>query len=160
VVFVRYQDGVVSIIVLYVDDFTLVCEDINVILCDKEALKKAYNMTDLSKLMYILSMHIMQDHKAGWIKLLQQCYIKDILECFGKSNVHPISTPALTNKHLTKLTSPEIDVKSFQCALGAIMYLMLGTQPNIAYTIRALGRHAATPGDEHQWALNQVFHYL
>ena len=57
-VFVRYRDCVVSIIVLYVDDFTLVCEDINIILHDKEALKAAYNMTDLGKLMYILGMHI------------------------------------------------------------------------------------------------------
>jgi hypothetical protein len=115
-VFVRYQDGVVSIIVLYVDNFTLVCEDINIILCNKEALKKAYNMTDLGKLTYILGIHIMQDCKAGQIELSQQCYIKDILKRFSKSNVCPISTPVLTNKHLTKLTSPKIDIKSFQCS--------------------------------------------
>lgn len=36
----------VSIIVLYVDDFTMVCKDLKVILYDKEALLKAYNMTD------------------------------------------------------------------------------------------------------------------
>ena len=63
-VFIYYQDSVVSIIVLYVDNFTLVCEDINIILHDKEALKTAYNMTDLSKLTYILGMHIKWDHKA------------------------------------------------------------------------------------------------
>jgi hypothetical protein len=90
-VFVRYRDGVVSIIVLYVDDFTLVCEDINVILRDKEALKKAYNMTDLGELTYILGMHIMRDRKAGRIELSQQRYIEDILERYGKSDVRPIS---------------------------------------------------------------------
>jgi hypothetical protein len=92
----------------------------------------------------------MRDCKAGQIELLQQCYIEDILKCFGKSDVHPISTPALTNEHLTKLTSPKIDVKSFQHALGPIMYPMLGTRPDIAYAVGALRRHAATPGDEHQ----------
>ena len=126
-VFIHYQDGVVSIIVLYVDDFTLVCEDINVILRDKEALKAAYNMTDLGKLTYILGMHIKRDRKAGQIELSQERYIEDILERYGKSDVRPINTPALTNEHLSKLMAPEIDVKSFQCALGAIMYLMLGT---------------------------------
>ena len=70
VVFVCYQDSVVSIIVLYINDFTLVCKDINVILRNKEALKAAYNMTNLGKLMYILSMHIKRDHKARWIELL------------------------------------------------------------------------------------------
>ena len=159
-VFICYWDGVVSIIVLYVDDFTLVCENINVILRDKEALKTAYNMTDLSELMYILSMHIMQDHKAGQTELLQECYIEDILEHYGKSDVHPINTPVLTNEHLSKLTTPEIDVKLFQHALGAIMYPMLGTWPDLAYTVRALKRYAATPSNKHQWALNWVFCYL
>ena len=69
-VFVCYQDGIVSIIVLYIDDFTLVCKDIKVILCDKEALKAAYNMTDLGKLTYILGIHVKRDQKARRIELL------------------------------------------------------------------------------------------
>ena len=121
---------------------------------DKEALKAAYNMTDLSKLTYILGMHIKRDRKVGRIELSQERYIEDILERYGKSDAHPINTPALTNEHLSKLIAPEIDVKSFQHALGAIMYPMLGTRPDLAYAVGALGRHAATPGDEHQRALD------
>jgi hypothetical protein len=49
------------------------------------------------------------------------------LEHFGKTGVCPINTPALANEHLHKLNSPEIDAKSYQRALGAIMYPMLGT---------------------------------
>ena len=64
-VFIRYQDGIMSIIVLYVDNFTLVCKDIKVILCNKKALKVAYNMTDLGKLTYILGIHVKRDWKAG-----------------------------------------------------------------------------------------------
>jgi len=153
-VFVCYRDGIISIIILYVDDFTLVCEDIEVILRDKEALKKAYNMTDLGKLTYILGIHVKRDRKAGRIELSQQRYIEEILERYGKANIRLINTPALTNEHLTKLTSPEIDVKSYQRALGAIMYPMLSTHPDIAYAVGALGRHAATPGEEHQRTLD------
>jgi len=54
------------------------------------------------------------------------------------------------NKHLTKLTSPETNIKSYQCALGAIMYPMLGTCLDLTYAIGALGRHAANPGEEHE----------
>ena len=145
-----------------VDDFTLVSEDINVILRTKEALKAAYNMIDLGELTYILGMHIKRDRKAGWIELPQERYIEDILESYGKPDVRQISTPALTNEHLTKLTTLEIDVKSLQRALGAIVYPMLGTRPDLAYfqAVGALGRHAATPGDEHQRALDRVFRHL
>ena len=120
-VFIRYQDGIVSIIVLYVDDFTLVCKDIEIIMKDKETLNKVYNMTDLGELTYILSMHVKWDRQAGHIELSQLRYIKEILERYGKSDVTPISTPTLTNQHLTKLQSPDVDTKSYQRALSALM---------------------------------------
>ena len=40
------------------------------------------------------------------------------------------------------------------------MYPMLGTHPDLTYAIRALGQHTATPGEEHQQALDRVFRYL
>jgi hypothetical protein len=40
------------------------------------------------------------------------------------------------------------------------MYPMLGTRPDLAYTVAALGRHAACPGNEHQHALDRAFRYL
>jgi len=74
------------------------------------------------------------------------------------SNSHPISTPALPNEHLVKLSSPEVDDKSYQCS--SLMYPMLGTRPDLGYTIAALGHHAANPGPDHQHALEHVFRYL
>ena len=87
-------------------------------------------------------------------------YIEDILQRFGKSDLRPISTPAITNEHLTKLSSPKIDARLYQSAIGALMYPMLGTRPDIAYAVGALGRHAANPGPKHQHALDRLFHYL
>jgi len=149
-VFICLQDGKLSIIALYVDNFTMACKDLEIILHDKEELKKHYSMMDLGEISYILGMLITWDHKAGRIDLSQQKYIEEILQCFGKTDVHPISTPALMNKHLTKLTSPETNIKSYQRALGAIMYPMLGTCLDLTYAIGALGRHAANPGEEHE----------
>jgi len=68
-VFVHLQDGKLSIIALYVDDFTMACKDLEVILCDKKELKKHYSMTDLGEISYILGMHITWDRKAGHIDL-------------------------------------------------------------------------------------------
>jgi hypothetical protein len=64
-VFVRFQDGVISIILLYVNDFTMVCRDIKVINGDKDALMEVYNMTDLGEIAYILGIQVIQDHEAG-----------------------------------------------------------------------------------------------
>jgi len=76
------------------------------------------------------------------------------------SNSRPISTPALPNECLIKLSSPKVNTKSYQRALGSLMYPMLGTRPDLSYAIAALGRHAANPGPDHQRALKRVFQYL
>jgi hypothetical protein len=101
------------------------CKYLEIINQDKESLQKYYQMTDLGELTWILGIHVTRDRSAGWITLSQEKYIEEILERFGKSDVRPISTPALPNEHLEKLTSPEMDVKSYQSAIGALMYPML-----------------------------------
>ena len=159
-VFTRTTEGPTSIIALYVDDITMVCRDLDSIQQDKAALQKQYQMTDLGEIAWILGMHVTRDRKAGWIALSQEKFSREILERFGKSDVRPISTPTLANKHLTKLKSAEVDVKQYQRAIGALMYPMLGTHPDFPYTIAALGRHAAMPGPDHQRTLDWAFRYL
>jgi hypothetical protein len=70
-VFVRFKDGLVSIVVIYVDDFTMVCKDIKLIENDNEALMK-YDMTDFGEIAYILGIHVNRDREAGRIELSQQ----------------------------------------------------------------------------------------
>jgi hypothetical protein len=159
-VFTRVRSGALSILALYVDDITMACKSLEVINQDKEQLKKHYEMTDLGEIAWILGVHVMRDRHAGWIALSQEKYALEILERFGKSDVRPISTPTLANEHLTKIDSPEVDVQQYQRAVGALMYLMLGTRPDLAYTVAALGRHSACPGKEHERALDHAFRYL
>jgi hypothetical protein len=104
--------------------------------------------------------NITRDRDAGWIALSQERYINDVLERLGKADIRPISTPAVPNEHLLKLDSPETNVKAYQSAIGALMYPMLGTRPDLAYTVAALGRHAANPSEEHLRALDRAFRYL
>jgi hypothetical protein len=40
------------------------------------------------------------------------------------------------------------------------MYAMLGTRPDIAYSVGALSQYSANPGKEHLAAVNRVFRYL
>jgi hypothetical protein len=159
-VFTRAGGDAPSIIALYVDDITMVASDLASIDRDKEALKRSYEMTDLGELSWILGMHISRDRTAGWIAVSQEKYSLEILQRFDKSDSRPVSTPALANEHLKKLDNAEIEPKSYQSALGALMYPMLGTCPDLAYTVAALGRHAATPGADHQRALDRAFRYL
>jgi len=161
VVFVRPSPDITpDIITLYVDDMGQISESLECILQDKVELSKHYQMTDLGKMSWILGIRVDRDREKGTIALSQENFIKEILERHGMSDSCPISTPALANEHLAKLESPEISAKSYQRALGALMYPMLGTHPDLGYAIAALGHHATNPGPDHQRALERVFRYL
>jgi hypothetical protein len=69
-VFVRMH-GTLSIIVLYVDDITMVLKDLKGINQDKAALRESYEMTDLGDISWILGMHVTCDRNTGWIAISQ-----------------------------------------------------------------------------------------
>jgi hypothetical protein len=99
-VFVHPSDKIPDIITLYVDDMGLISESLECILQDKEALRQFYQMTNLSEMGWILGIRIIRDREKGTLILSQEKFIKKILEHYGMSNSHPISTPALPNEHL------------------------------------------------------------
>ena len=159
-VYTRDEGDALSILALYVDDITMVAKSMATIDRDKAALKRAYEMTDLGEISWILGMHVSRDRAAGRISISQEKYSRETLTRFAKESIRPISTPTLANEHLRKITVAEIEPKTYQSALGALMYPMLGSRPDLAYTVAALGRHAATPGPDHQRALDRAFRYL
>ncbi len=149
-----------DIISTYVDDMGLISESLECINQDKEALRHHYEMTNLGEMGWILSIRVTHDREKHTILLSQKKFINKTLERYGMQNSCPISSPTLANEHLLKLTSPAIDAKAYQWALGSLMYPMLATQPDLTYTIAALGRHATNPGPNHQHALDCIFRYL
>ncbi len=125
-VFTR-ADLSMSTIALYMDDITMVSKDLQKINKDKEALKQKYEMTDLGELNWILGIRVTWDRHVGTIALSQEKFAEEVLERFEKTGLHPISTPALANEHMTKLTFPEVDLKNYQQAVSVLMYLMIAT---------------------------------
>ena len=50
--------------------------------------------------------------------------------------------------------------KLYQQMLGCLMYAMVCTRPDLAYSVGALAQHSAAPGPEHISAIKRVFRYL
>ena len=63
---------------------------------------------------------------------------------------------------LPNLTEPKVDISEYQRCIGSLMYLMVCTRPNIAYSVGVLSRHVACPGRIHMQAvkLSQKVTYL
>ena len=65
-----------------------------------------------------------------------------------------------SNTHLPVLSEAEINVTEYQRCIGSLMYLMVCTQPDIAYSVGVLSCHVAVPGHAHIQAIKWIFCYL
>ena len=83
---------------------------------------------------------------------LDQCaYLDKVLECFSMINAKSAPTPLPSNwvPQLTKgKASPEL-LRNFQSIIGSLLYLMIGTHPDIAYAVTSLAKFSANPSQDH-----------
>jgi len=66
-------------------------------------------------------------------------------------NAKSTSTPLPAGYYAAKNTEP-VDAElcsCFQTVIGSLLYLMLGTRPDIAFAVTHLLRHAANPSQDH-----------
>jgi len=149
-------------ILLYVDDI-LLCAQGNIMAhLDevKTALKSKYQITDLGPAQQYLGIAIRQSPTQ--IVLSQAPYVLTLLKRFGLQNCNGHHTP-LEPGSRTKMESsplPFADIKTYQAIVGGIMYLMLATRPNLAYSISVLSKHAANPQEHHLGMAKRVLRYL
>src|SRR5260370_40006292 len=113
-------------------------------------------MKDLGPIHWFLGLEIIHDRPHHLITISQGQYVTDIVSHFSFSDSCPISTPIAVNLKLPILDTLEIDVWDYQSQIRSIMYVMLGTQPNIAYTIGMLSQYSANPSASHLMAVNQL----
>jgi hypothetical protein len=107
----------------------------------KAQLSREFEMKDLGQLEHFLGMRISRQN--GGISIDQNGYIRQILERFGMEASKPVSTPIATGSRLVgvdhnaeEAASPSTtDIKEYQTMVGSLMYGMLCTRADLAFTI-------------------------
>ena len=115
---------------------------------------------DLGEVKEFLRMHVTCKNQA--IMLDQRAYLDKALEHFSMTNAKSVPTPLPSNwvpKVAEGKASPEL-LRSFQSIIGSILYLMIGTRPDIAYAVTKLVQFAANPSQEHLNSAKYICHYL
>ena len=124
-------------------------------------------MKDLGEISSYLGIAIRRNRADRIIFLNQFKYIEDILKKYGMENTASIKTPMDVNMKLTKDMCPktqeefeEIEEIPYQSAIESLMYLILGTQPDIAYAVGVLNQFNSCYRKQHWQAVKRVFRYL
>ena len=168
-VYVRHQGDDVLYIVLYVDDLLLIGSSLAEVKQLKTDLSARFEMTDLGEAEYVLGLQLTRNRRARTLSLSQSDYIRRLLERYGMSDCNKAPTPIPTGLRLSKNDCPAkkpatpllVDGKhTYASVVGAVMYAMLGTRPDLAFAIGLLTRFNSNPGQANVGALKRVLRYL
>lgn len=120
-------------------------------------------MTDPGPCQYYLGIRIRRHRPTKTIYSDQQGYIDKILAMHGMTNCKGADTPMT----LQKLHQPDPgwefpkpDKHRYQSAVGSLMYLMMGTRPDISYAMSYVSRYSSNLTPEQEQAINKIFRYL
>ena len=158
---------VIFYISVYVDDFLLFSNSVSKMNELKKTLARLYEMKDLGEAEYILGIQIERDRPHRRISICQTGYIQTLLEKFNMTGCKTAYTPLEPGTKLSKADAPSNPIEKeamkaipYQSAVGAIMYCMLGTRPDIAFAITALSQFCSNYGRTHWEAVKRVLRYL
>ncbi|KAJ9541534.1 hypothetical protein OSB04_028040 [Centaurea solstitialis] len=140
-VYTKFSGSIVTFLVLYVDDILLIGNDVPTLQSVKSWLSKCFQMKDLGEAAYILGIKIYRNRSKRLIGLSQSTYIDKILKKFrmdeSKKGFIPMQHGIVLSKTQCLVSSQDQDkMKSvpYASAIGSIMYAMLCTRPDIAYS--------------------------
>jgi hypothetical protein len=156
--YIRERGGRKLILVIYVDDGLLAATDQREMEIFIEELKCELKIVS-KKADYFLGLEI--EHEEKFIKIHQKTYAKKILERFNFSECKPVSTSMLKG---TEISTSEKDNQAqkfpYRQAVGALMYLMRGTRPDLAYSVGFISRTLENPTREDVIRVKRVFRYI
>jgi transposase InsO family protein len=149
------------IICTYVDDFLLFGHDKAAIEVLKQQLFSTFKMESLGPCSYFLGMRITRDRDRGRINICQDAYIDRVAKRFdlaeGDTCTTPVDASQLVNLVSSKEQATPQEITRYQQAIGSMMYAMLQTRPDIAFTVSILSRFNANPSATHwRYALETI----
>jgi hypothetical protein len=102
------------------------------------------------------------DNRDGKTYLDQILYLKKVLKHFGMTDAKVATTPLPTGykpEPFEGTTTTGLQ-SQYQSVIGSLLYLMLGTHPDIAFAVTQMAKFAANPSAEHLNKAMYIMRYL
>lgn len=154
-------------LLLYVDDILIASKNKEEVKALKILLSSEFEMKDLGDAKKILGMEIERDRVNGRLWISQEGYLRRVLSNFKMDQCKPTATPMGVHFKLSTPSDKEYQEKvesmkniPYQSAVGSIMYAMIGTRPDLAYSVGLISRFMSKPLHEHWSAVKWVLRYI
>ena len=158
--YVRKTSSYIIVIGLYADDLLIAGSNKSEIDKLKGELSSRFEMKDLGCASLLLGIQIKRSRVERKIFIHQTEYATEVLNRFSMTDSNPISTP-MDRGGIPTQKSPVLDSNTpYRQAIGSLMYLMISTRPDIAFSIRCLSQFAEKPQQKHWTAVKRVLRYI
>lgn len=163
--YVRRVGEEMVIIVVYVDDLTIMAKRREVVDAIKDELNRRFKMKDLGDINYLLKMEVQRDMDNKTMTISQRKYVQDLLEKYGMQDCISAPTPQAVGVELKaerNMTPQQIAAQPFDYRglVGSLQYLVRGTRPDIANAVRELSTFLSCYNKTHWQAARRVLKYL
>ena len=156
----RDEDGGMVIVIVYVDDALFCGRNKALVNKMKAKFMEKWECRDLGEVKEFLRMRIQR--KGRTIRIDQCAYLEKVLLRCGMQNAKPAPTPLPAGYHPEPNNKPVDPIlrSRFQTVIGSLLYIMLGTRPDIAFAVTKLSQFAANPSQEHLTKALYICRYL
>ncbi|KAF2904874.1 hypothetical protein ILUMI_01291, partial [Ignelater luminosus] len=159
--FVFLKQNIRCYLLLYLDDILLACNDKNFINYVKSKLCETFKMKKLDFVNNFLGIRICKDFENKIITIDQISAINNLVKRFNVENCKNFKTPIENNLVLERNCDENLKTKlPYKELLGSLMYIMMGTRPDICYCVSYFGRYQDCATDVHFKHLLRVLKYL
>jgi len=165
--YVKQTGEYLLIVIIYVDDLIILASNVSILKWLKSRLEDEFDMSDLGELHYCLGVEFKRDRVNRTITMSQSKYIEEVLKRFNMEECKPIGTLLDVNSKLLKLTKEEFQGIQeemqgipYKAAVGSLMYVMVGTRPDLAFPVSMVSQFMSRAGPSHWMAVKCIMRYL
>ena len=159
--YTRHEGSKILILALYVDDLLIAGNSKSDISTVKSELSSKFEMKDLGQAKVMLGIEIKRNRPNRQVFVSQSEYTEEVLDRFGMSDSKYVATP-MDRSHFELVNQKSIPAEDvpYRQVIGSLMYLMIGSRPDLAFVIGKLSQYAETPSIFHWNALKRTLRYV
>lgn len=148
-------------LLLYVDDMFLSCRNSRKLEEVVEKLSKEFKVKDMGQVSKFLGLRIDYKQEKGYLSIDQEELILKIANRFCLDNIKSTNVPMEKGLVCEINEDPKCSTKlPYKELFGCLMYIMIGSRPDICYAISFFGTFQSNPTEEQFKYLLRVLKYL
>ena len=149
-----YQDkSGIMLFIVYVDNGLLMSNSATLLRKKKTTFLKVWEAHDMGPVTEYLGFQIICNRKKRTMVLHQLPYVRKVIKCFKLEQVKPAKTPLPTGYNPEKApldyNATPTTRQHYQSVIGSLLFVMLGTCPDIAFAVIKMSQFMSNPTEDH-----------